>query len=97
MRRGSAGPEEGEWLQGEKINYKEYQQEIGRSLPFSIRASSVTKGIVFSSPALFDSPCVWASSLSSASSSSYSSSSSLLLAVLLYRMVEKINRWKREG
>lgn len=46
---------------GEKINYKEYQQEIGRSPLFCIRASSVTKGIVFSSRGLFDSPHVWAS------------------------------------
>lgn len=76
----------------EKINYKEYQQEIGRKPPFSIKASSVTKGIVFSSLELFDSLPVWASV-----SSPSSSSSLLFLAVLLYRTVEKINRWKRGG
>lgn len=71
---------------GGKINYKEYQQEIGRKPPFSIKASSVTKGIVFPSTELFDSLSVWAFSFLL-----------LIIAVLLYRMVEKINRWKREG
>lgn len=76
---------------GGKINYKEYQQEIGRKLPISIKASSATKGIVFSSTELFDSLPAWASISPPSSSSSF-----LFLAVLLYRMVEKINRWKRE-
>lgn len=81
--RGRRGDVEG------KQTTKNINRKVGESTLF-YKSFICHKGDCLSSPELFDSLPVWADV------SSPSSSSHLLLAVLLYRMVEKINRWKRE-